>query len=248
MEGSNVAITALVVITVAVLVFIVYQLYEYYQSSKSGSGPAANYQVSVPIVTSWTNKNGRRATTFPNSKLPRSNDQPGGAEFSYAFWLRVESWTDPTRTPPAGERFVFVKGTPGSTMQSPAFTIGGEGPNTVHITQDTYSRENSTEKISIDNVASNMFYHFAIVVSDSKMEVYVGGQLKEFRYLSNLPRQNTSDLRIAPNGGFDGEIGSFTYYNYALTATEVATIANQPPTQGTDNVILPPYQAERWWY
>jgi hypothetical protein len=248
MEGSKVAVTALVAITVAVLGFIIYQLYEYYQSGRSGSGPAPEYQTSVPIITAWTNKNGRTASSFSNSKLPRSNNQPGGAEFSYAFWLRVHSWSNPTRTPPAGEQFVFVKGTPGSTIQSPAFTIGGAAPNAVHITQDTYSRENSVVKVSIDNVATNMFYHFAVVVSDTKLEIYVNGQLKEYRRLDNVPRQNTSDLRIAPNGGFDGDIGTLTYYNYALTASEVSAIANVPPTQGPDSVVLPPYQAERWWY
>lgn len=250
MDGSKVAVTALIVVTVAVLGFIVYQLYEYYRGSTKGggSGPAPDSQTSVPIITAWTTKNGRKASTFPNSKLVRSNNQPGGAEFSYAFWMRVDSWADPGKVGPPGERFVFVKGTPASTIQSPAFTIGGEVPNSVHIMQDTYSRENSIVKISIPNFASGMFYHFAVVVSDTKMEVYVSGQLKEYRQLKNLPRQNTSDLRIAPNGGFDGEIGTLTYYNYALTASEVASIANVPPTQGSDNVILPPYQAERWWY
>lgn len=250
MEGSKVAVAALMVVTVAVLGFIIYQLYEYYRGSTAGggSGPAPEYQTSVPIITAWTNKNGRKANTFPNSKLPRSNNQPGGAEFSYAWWMRVDSWADPGRVGPPGEQFVFVKGTPASTIQSPAVTVGGETPNSVHIMQDTYSRENSIEKISIPNFASGMFYHFAVVVSDTKIEVYVSGQLKEYRQLKQLPRQNTSDLRLSPSGGFDGDIGSLTYYNYALSASEVAQIANIPPTQGKDNVILPPYQAERWWY
>lgn len=247
-EASSISATILTVVTLLVLGFVIYELYQYYDPSSGGGGGTPNGpKVSVPILTTYSAMNGRKAETFSNSKLPKSTDQPQGIEFSYALWMRVNNWG----TNRDAESIVFIKGVPGGGgPQCPYLSVydaeDPSSPNTINIALDTFK---DTEKITIRNMPSAMFFHVVIRVTDSKLKVYIDGQLKETRTLTSVPRQNSNNLYIAPKNGFDGEIGSFTYYNYALSMGEITQIANTPPVESvTGGAILPPYQDPKWWW
>jgi hypothetical protein len=238
MEGISTIV--LTIAAVAILALVCYELYIYFVPGGAGSssGSAAQH-VSVPIMTTYSKKNGLKQTRFLNSKLPRSTDQPGGVEFSYACWLNMNEWSDD------GQKTVFVKGNPGGQgPQCPSVTAGGGG-NTLHVYVDTFSRENPVTIIKIGNLPTKMFFHLAVTCTDSVARVYINGQIAKHVTLKGLPRQNSIDLRI---GGFNGEIGTFTYYNYTLTADEVSEVARVSPVKlDSETPILPPYQDESWW-
>jgi hypothetical protein len=248
-EASSVTASALTVVTLLVLGFIIYELYQYYESGSSsgGSGTPTGPKVSVPIIGEYSAKNGRRAVTFSNSKLPKSTDQPSGIEFSYAFWMRVDEWGSNRDA----ESIVFIKGVPGGGgPQCPYVSVydadDPSNPNVLNVAVDTFR---GVEKIKMHNMPSNKFFHVIVRVTDSRLKVYVDGLLKETRTLDSVPRQNSSNLFVAPGKGFEGEIGSLTYYNYALSTSEIAQIANTPPVETvTGGAVLPPYQDQKWWW
>jgi hypothetical protein len=244
MEGISTIV--LTIAAFSIFVLVCYALYIYFvpggagsSSSGSSSGSGVLTQVAVPIMTTYSKKNGLKQTRFLNSKLPRSTDQPGGAEFSYACWLNMRSWSED------GQKTVFIKGNPGGQgPQCPSVTAGGNG-NKLYIYVDTFSRENPVTTIKISNLPTKMFFHLAVTCTDSVARVYINGQIAKHVTLGGLPRQNSIDLRI---GGFDGDIGTFTYYNYTLTADDVAEIARISPVRSDDETpVLPPYQDESWW-
>ena len=110
MEGISTIV--LTIVAFAIFVLVCYALYIYFVpggaggSSSGSSGSGALTQVAVPIMTTYSKKNGLKQTRFLNSKLPRSTDQSGGAEFSYACWLNMRSWSED------GQKTVFIKGNP----------------------------------------------------------------------------------------------------------------------------------------
>ena len=265
-ETSTIPTAALLVITLIVLGFVVYELYQYYESggsggSSGGGGGGPIPETSYSIVGPYTQGNASKALTVSDKKFPRSSNQPDGIEFSYAMWMRVRDWMPPSHSGmPPGEGVVFIKGVPGGAGPScPALTVRGEDglDNALNVYIDTFNRETPTEKISIYNLPAGgdtaPFFHLAVVVSGKKAKVYINGLIKKHATLNGIPQQNHSSLNVAPNGlheSFTGEIGSFAYYNYALSPSSVMDLANTPPVESAvpPSKNLPPYQASRWWF
>lgn len=266
MDTGTLATSALMIVTLIVLAFVSYELYQYYESGSSGGGGGGgggNQQVSVPLIGPYKTGNSVVPQTFSDKKFPRSTDQPTGIEFSYALWMRVRQWTPPRsgNKLDLGEGVVFIKGVPGGQGPAcPALTVRTDDPaieNALNIYIDTFNRESPTEKITIHNLPAGEetvapFFHLAVVVSDKTAKIYVNGLIKKHETLNGIPQQNHSSLVIAPDGPhetFTGEIGSFSYYNYALPSNQVMSLANTPPVEApsSDTKSLPPYQAPRWW-
>lgn len=264
-DTSTITTSALLIVTLVVLAFVVYELYQYYETGGStggGSGGGGATQVSVPIIGPYTRGNASKPQTFPSSKFPRSSDQPSGIAFTYAMWMRVRDWMPPSHSGmPPGEGVVFTKGVPGGQGPScPALTVRTDDPalsNTLNVYVDTFNRESPTEKVTIYDLPAGgevaPFFHLAIVVSDHVVKVYVNGLIKKRETLNGIPQQNQSSLVVAPDGAresFTGEIGSFTYYNYAMTPGAISSLANTPPVEAPTKSTgdLPPYQASRWWF
>jgi hypothetical protein len=80
------------------------------------------------------------------------------------------------------------------------------------------------------------------------MDVYVNGTLYQHLTLAALPLQNTGSVYVADNGGWKGLIGSFIYYNYALTPQAVRALANTKPTRDPNDIPpYAPYLDTSWW-
>lgn len=269
MEGSTVSTSVLLVVTLIILGFVAYELYSLRDQSGAdpcgggggGGGGSGNInRTSYTIIGPYTQGNGAKPVLVANSKFVRSSDQPGGIEFSYAFWMRVRDWNPPGRSsckcatdpfgqcPPAcqpmdvGEGVVFIKGVPGGAgPQCPSVTIRSDDPtrkNVLNFYIDQFSREKPSRKVTIDNLPSAQtnapFFHVAITVSDSVVKIYVNGEVRKHVSLKNPPQQNESSFHVAPGGpneSFEGEIGSLIYYNYALSSGDVVNLANTPPVR-----------------
>lgn len=266
MDSGTIPTAALLVITLIVLGFVVYELYQYYESggsggSSGGGGGGPIPETSYSIIGPYRQGNASKAVSFSDKNFPRSSNQPDGIEFSYAAWMRVRDWMPPSHSGmPPGEGVVFIKGVPGGQGPScPALTVRGEDglDNALNVYIDTFNRESPTEKMTIYNLPAGgetaPWFHLAIVVSDKTAKIYVNGLVKKHETLNGIPQQNQSSLHVAPNGlheSYTGEIGSFTYFNYALSSSQVMNLANTPPVEAatTPSKNLPPYQASRWWF
>lgn len=267
--------TFLILVIVGILIFIGVAWWKTGKIPGGGGGGGGGGKggVSVPIVSEYYSNNAVVAQSFPNSKFPRSTDQPTGIEFTYALWMSVHDWNASPKmclcnlktdgTCPAGceykpsadarEGIVFIKGVPRGvadstsdtlppgTSQCPALTIREntdiQTKNVLNFYMDTYSRS-GPEKVTIYNLPTSAdsehptFFHVALVVTENKMRVYLNGNLTQTKVLDFVPAQNDNQLFIAPRGGLDGyqgELGNFCYFNYALTDNEVADLLKDPP-------------------
>jgi hypothetical protein len=176
-----------------------------------------------------------------SAKLPLSNNENDGIEFSYAAWILIKDFDPPVPNP-----ILFTKGSPDLSLQSPSVVMTS-GKNQITITQDTYDKS-KPEKVVIGNLPAGKLNHFAVCINQLSMDVYVNGLLYRHVTMKKLPLQNTQSLYVAGNGGWNGQIGSLVYYNYALTPDQVRSLASTAPTVSASNLpYYPSYLSTDWW-
>jgi len=168
-----------------------------------------------------------------------SKNQPNGISFSYAGWLYVQDYTYRY----GEKKVVFVKGTPDLSVACPALVLDAQ-TNTFLIYVDTFG---SQEIVPISNLTAQKWIHFAIVVDQTAVNVYINGTLHTHHTMNQLPKQNSAPLLIAPGGGFSGKVGYLQYYPSLLSSSDVSGLSQVPPVEEQTTSILPPYQATRWW-
>jgi hypothetical protein len=225
---------AMSLVTIAIIAVAVYFIIKHYDVSDTSSNPVKT----TPITTI---QDGRKELTYTNS-LPKSFNQPDGLAFSYAGWIRVDDYTYNYGI----QKVVFSKGQNDGTHACPALLIDGN-TNALLVKVDTYGQE---EIISVQNVPAKKWVHFAIVIDQDSVDVYINGTLASYRSLTQLPRQNSSSLYVSPKGGFDGKIGLLEYYNYALKPADVSgLLSTAPEPDPTEKGIgpTPPYLDATWW-
>ena len=189
---------------------------------------------SIPITN--TTLDGKKQVDTSIS-VPRSFDQADGLVFAYAGWVMINDFSYKQGTP----RTIFVKGSPDVSTACPALVIDANS-NTLLVRVDTFG---ATEIIPVSNVPAKKWLHFAIVAKQDAIDVYINGKLYEHHTITQMPRQNDETVHVATGGGFDGQLSLLSYYNYALTSTDIDNLMKTTPTSTAP--VLPPYFSNRWW-
>ena len=195
--------------------------------------------------------------------LLRSKNQDSGIEFTYSTWLNIQY----LRSYP-GYCHIFSKGSnqlldhkgvyypnncPGlyldiSKGQS---TNNYNNNNNLVVVMNTYKGEN--EDIVISNIPLNKWFNVIIRVVNDTVDIYVNGIITKKHKLSGVPKQNYEDVIVCAgkNNGFDGQLSNLRYYNYAINALEINSIANSGPNMKVDNTVgmsAPPYLSTNWYF
>jgi hypothetical protein len=145
--------------------------------------------------------------------LPLSFNQPEGLTYTYTGWILIKDFTNGYGV----ERRVMSKGdSPGLYLNSTS--------NAFMVKIDTFG---SKETILIPNIPAMKWIHFAIVVDQRAVDIYVNGILRQHHTLSQLPKQNTEPVVFGP--GWGGVIGKVVYTAKSLSHGEVKMLSKQPP-------------------
>jgi hypothetical protein len=154
-----------------------------------------------------------------SASLPRSFNQAEGATFSYEGWFDVNDFTYGFGT----KRVIFNHGDcPGMYLDTTS--------NSVLVTIATYG---ATESVLIENIPAQKWIHFAIVVTQYTVDIYINGILRQHHTLTQLPKQTDIATVVGSStNGFDGEVGGLTYYSRSLSQLEVSAhaMASPPPS------------------
>jgi hypothetical protein len=208
-----------------VVIGLVLLLVLYLFLSGSGGKPTGVYTIvegSVPGDKETTN----------TMLLPPSFNQPEGAVFSYSGWLLINDFT-------AGygrKRRIFSKGdAPGLYIDSTS--------NSLEIDVKTYG---TTETILIQNIPALKWIHFAIVVDQYSVDIYINGTLRQHHTLSQLPDQSDEPVKIGP--GWNGVLGKLTYYPRKLTNADANTLASEKPPSDLRRPTSSPQYFDISWY
>lgn len=230
-----------------VLVVVVYTLFSFFQFVYDRISRA---MLGRPWIVKDT-KDAREAMRIPQDPaddssifLRRSVNEDDGIEFTYMWW----SYIDDYHYNQGKARPVFFKGDAQNLpiSRAPGVYLSPEH-NSMIFQMNTYSDPNVT--LTVDNLPSKMWVHFALVVTQKTMEVYVNGHLKTSRVFESLPKQNFGDLHVTTHGGYSGFLSRLRYFDYAVTFSEIDAAVNQGPSSKFPfaNMQLPPYMATSYW-
>jgi hypothetical protein len=190
----------------------------------------------------------------------RSNNQYGGVEFTYSFWIYVNGINFNESGTIIDYKHVFNKGSPPSTKGSGEGGSGLFGPNNapgVYLYNGKHLNASLTDKYPVlgmlvrinvfhnsDNVKETYFDDIEVdaipikkwvgviirVTSQNICDIYINGTLTKRHKLSNIVKQNYDNLYVNYNGGFAGNLSNLKYYNYAIGTLEIDSITTNGPS------------------
>ena len=135
--------------------------------------------------------------------------------FSFEGWVDINDFT----TVGYGQQRMLF-----SRADCPGLYIDSTS-NSFLVKVSTYG---AMESVLISNIPSQKWIHFAIVVSQYSVDIYINGILRQHHTLNQLPKQEDAPVQVAGNA-FDGQIGGLTYYSRALSAGEIGLHAAAAP-------------------
>lgn len=183
----------------------------------------------VSIVTG--SQRGSQEVTVPYD-LPLSFNEPEGIVFAYTGWLLVKDYSIGY-----GERRrVFSKGdAPGLYLDSTS--------NSLVFAIKTYG---TTETILIPDVPAQKWVHFAIVVNQQSVDIYINGMLRQHHTLGQLPDQTSEPIKMGP--GWEGVLARLVYHNKALSSQQIKKLSQEtPPDDLTPEPSRPQYFDITWY-
>lgn len=174
---------------------------------------------------------GSQEVTVPYD-LPLSFNEPDGIVFAYTGWLLVKDYSIGY-----GERRrVFSKGdAPGLYLDSTS--------NSLVFAVKTYG---TTETILIPDVPAQKWVHFAIVVNQQAVDIYINGMLRQHHTLGQLPDQTSEPIKMGP--GWEGVLARLVYHNKALSSETIKKLSREtPPDDLTPKASGPNYFDITWY-
>jgi hypothetical protein len=166
------------------------------------------------------------------SPIPRSFNQPEGIVFTYSGWILINDFTVGYGKP----RTILDKG------GAPRISIDSTS-NSLIFGMKTYGSE---ETVLVPSIPAAKWIHFAMVVNQESMDVYINGTLRQHHTLAQLPEQNESG--VTTGSKWDGVVARVSYWPRAISYSEIQALASQP---APDSLQLRPGEGQYFdigWY
>lgn len=178
---------------------------------------------------------GKEKKTIPGTSFKRSFNQKEGATFTYTGWILMKDFTFNY----GKQRLIFTKGDcPGLYLDTTS--------NSLLVVINTFGE--TSETILISNITANKWIHFAIVVDQDSVDIYINGVLRQHHTLFQLPKQNDKEIEVGSTNGWEGVLSRLQYTPRSLSASEVATLTANVPK---DDLTIPPASPQYYdlsWY
>ena len=198
---------------------------------------------------------------IPADDIPRAHDGPYGLEFSYTAWMFINGDSF-SGTSASVKKHVLHKGSPNLVpYMCPGIFLGKDRNDMeVHFTTFNYT----DEVCRVSNIPVGKWFHFALVVINKNVDIYINGQLKKRCTLKGLPIQNYGKLYISRDittGGtstsapevsiahMSGLLSQVRYFSYALPYYRLEQVMNESPAAAPaiDAGVMPPYLSSNYF-
>lgn len=164
--------------------------------------------------------------------LPIAYNQPQGLTYSYACWILVKNFTTGYGT----RRRIFSRDdAPGVYLDSTS--------NSLVVAVDTFG---TMETILIPNIPAKKWIHFALVVDQHSVDIYINGILRQHQTLSQLPKQTTAAVTIG--SVWEGVLARLSYWPRSITSGEVKRLSEAELPDDLDREPSGPQYFDLTWY
>ena len=212
---------AVMVILIIVAVYILYRIYKY------ASTQIQTRNTNQPMLVTTPTSASTDVTNAPSS-VPISKD---GLTYSYSGWLYISNWTYRYNT----IKTILTTGNNNTLIQ-----LGAQN-NDLSITQKT---NGDSVSVVANNIPLQKWVHYAIVLNNRNIDIYVDGKLEATKVLPSVPVLGASSgsnltLNMLPIGddnkqGFYGQISKTQYFTKALQPQEVFDLYEDGPFINTN--------------
>lgn len=193
-------------------------------------------------------------TQDPNDKnsitIWRSNNEQTGIEFTWMCWLQISNIGGSNNT----YQHIFNKGGNGN-YSSNTFTNGAainNAPgvyinpttNTLRIIMDVETSPSNQNPAFIDitNIPLKKWFHLAIRLENTLLDVYINGTIAGRIQMSNVPKQNYDNVFVCSGAtsGFSGFLSNLLYLSYAADIFKISSIVSAGPNtySNSNNITL----------
>lgn len=178
-----------------------------------------------------------------------------GQEFSYSFWIYLSETYEASNM----HKIIFMRGSSpnaiGSVTESANplimldkasntmyFAVSTTRTGTNNMINDIPSPGNPTRHLvsKVDYVPLQRWVHFALVVRDNIMNIFMDGDVYSITSTSEIPTSASDPRPLIRGGTGEGTIGNpatpvrgflskFEFYNYALSHKQLQSIYNGGP-------------------
>lgn len=254
-------------LVLSTLLYIILMSFEIiYKSFKAVNGTRVEL---MPFTVNSEDKP-REFEQNPNSQnaklIPLSDNERTGAEFSYSFFL----WINPSSfRQEDGLLHIMHKGHPSPyPLMGPGVFLKSN-QNCLRVYMNSSKTWNNY--IEVDNIPVKKWVHVVILARANGIEVYINGNLSKKLTLtdstfyqnfgnlylfsqrplilqqSQIPSLDQGTLQIF--GTYSGGMSNLVYYSYALSYTEIQSLAAQGVSRKTESAEQdsPPYLQDSWW-
>jgi hypothetical protein len=133
------------------------------------------------------------------------------------------------------------------------YVVTAQSQVSLVVVMDTVDSLVPTQMIQVDQVPINKWFHLAIRMENTMMDVYVNGTIVGRAMLAAVPRQNYNDVNVCQNGGFTGFLSNLQYFGRALSATQINNVVRAGPNtaaskSSAQSVIGSPYYISDSWF
>lgn len=179
-------------------------------------------------------KSAKIESTISYNSLATNSSSGSSSNFAYSIWFYVNDWNYRYNRP----KIIFgrMDQAGGSTANNPIPGVNGQGPcpvvllgeieNDIHVWMTCYSDVSSnvyeSEKCTVKNVPIQKWVNLVISVHGRALDIYLDGKLVKTQLLGGVAYVNNSaNVYVTPNEGFDGWTAKFQYYPDSLNPQEV---------------------------
>lgn len=255
----------LYVVVIYIILIFVELIYQYINRLSMNRTDLLPYTYSTENKSMTIVQNPNDSKSLP---ISLSNNERTGIEFTYTFYVFVHPSTFRTEK---GLLHIFHKGVPGQyPLLGPGVYMRSD-TNTLRVYMNTFKTWNNY--LEVDNFPISKWVHVAIVCKSNCLEIFINGNLsRKLSFDGYQPYQNYQDVccfsqrritlkhSLVPStdeDGFDvfgamkGMVSRLSYYNYALSYSEISSVMSAGPSTKMDsddiNSSKPPYLDDAWW-
>jgi hypothetical protein len=139
------------------------------------------------------------------------------------------------------KRLIFSKGDcPGLYLDTTS--------NSLLVAVNTYT--DTSETVLISNIPAAKWVHFAIIVDQDSMDIYINGIIRQHHSFSQLPKQNDDQVSMGgrASSGWDGVLANLQYTPRSLSAGEIAALTANVPKDDLRGSPAGPTYFDLSWY
>lgn len=129
-----------------------------------------------------------------------------------------------------------------SREDSPGLYIDSTS-NSLIVNVNTFG---AMETILIPNIPAQKWIHFALVVDQHSVDVYINGILRQHQTLSQLPKQSEMGVTMGP--GWNGVLARLSYWARSLKPEEVKRLAEANLPDDMERRPSGPQYFDITWY